>query len=265
MIMQENNLNPYKARRRGLLQMIFISLFAAICYVILFLIRIPYPAPSGKPFIHLGNMVVIVAALLLGGWQGGLAGAIGMGLNDVVMGYGYTSIETFILKFGIGLFVGLVAGIGRRHPDKSPRTALGVSSAVSLIFGVYILIGKVQGWSSFAGISPVAYIFLLTLGVLLAVLTILSLKFSFITNEVLFAAFGAVAGIAWNLVGEFLGGAVILRIAGSGWQAAMITSLASNVPPTIINGVFSIIGAMLLYVPLKKALHAAHLDEALAK
>lgn len=246
---------------RGLLQMIFISLFAAISFVILFIIHIPYPAPFGKPYIHLGNMVVILAALLIGGWQGGLAGSIGMGLNDIVTGYGFVSIETVILKFGIGLFTGLVARIGLRHPDRNPRVGLGVSAAVSFVLGIYILIGKLQGWSSFARVSPVAYIFLLILAVLLAVLTGLS----FLTNEVLFAALGAVTGIAWNIVGEFFGGAVMAAIAGSDWKAAMTASLVGNVPPTIINGVFSIIVAMLLYVPLKKALHAAHLDAVLAK
>lgn len=250
-----------REQNRGLLQMIFISLFAAISFVILFIIHIPYPAPFGKPYIHLGNMVVILAALLLGGWQGGLAGAIGMGLNDVVTGYGFVAIETVILKFGIGLFTGLVARIGLRHPDRSPRVGLGISAAVSLLLGLYILIGKEQGWSSFAKVSPVAYIFLLALAVLLAVLS----RLSFLTNEVLFAALGAVAGIAWNIVGEFFGGVIMAALAGSNWNAAMAASLTGNVPPTIINGVFSIIVALLLYVPLRKALHAAHLDAVLAR
>lgn len=256
--------SPYEIERRRMLQMIFISLFAAISFVILFIVRIPYPAPVGNPYIHLGNMVVILAALLIGGWQGGLSGSIGMGLNDLVTGYGILTIKTVILKFGIGLFTGLVARVGLRHPDRSPRTALGLSSVVSLVLGFLILAGKVQNWSSFVNISPVAYYFLLALGVLLAVLTILSFTFSFITNEILFAALGAVTGIVWNLAGEFFGGMLMKMIEGFQWQAAMLASLAS-LPATVINGVFSIVGALLLYIPLKQALHAAHLDAVLAR
>ncbi|MDP4153814.1 MAG: ECF transporter S component, partial [Bacillota bacterium] len=56
--------------------LVVIGLFAAICYVVLYF-RVPIPSPVGKPFLHFGNMVVIIAALLFGGVQGGLAGAVG--------------------------------------------------------------------------------------------------------------------------------------------------------------------------------------------
>lgn len=116
------------------MQLVLIALFAAISYLVL-LFRIPYPAPVGQPFLHFGNAVVILAALLLGGWQGGLAGAIGMGINDLVYGYGFATIKTVILKFGIGLFAGLVARLGRKHPERSPRRWLGAASVVSLAGG----------------------------------------------------------------------------------------------------------------------------------
>ena len=67
-----------------LLRMVLIALFAGMAYVALTVFRIPYPAPVGTPFIHLGNMVVILAALLIGGWQGGLSGSIGMGIFDLI-------------------------------------------------------------------------------------------------------------------------------------------------------------------------------------
>ena len=41
-----------------------VGLFAAICYVAIMLFRIPYPAPVGNPFIHFGNLFVILCALL---------------------------------------------------------------------------------------------------------------------------------------------------------------------------------------------------------
>ena len=51
-----------------------------------------------------------LAALILGGWYGGLAGAIGMGIADVIDPVYITGApKTFVLKLCIGLIVGLVA------------------------------------------------------------------------------------------------------------------------------------------------------------
>ncbi|HAG44407.1 MAG TPA: hypothetical protein DCL31_15180, partial [Clostridium sp.] len=61
--------------------MVLIGLFSALCYVAL-LFKIPIPSPVGKPFLHMGNMFVILAALLFSGTIGGLSGSIGMGLFD---------------------------------------------------------------------------------------------------------------------------------------------------------------------------------------
>lgn len=249
---------------RGLLQTIMIALFAALSYLALIVFRIPYPAPVGKPFLHFGNMIVIVAALLIGGWQGGLSGSVGMGLYDITNGYGFSSIKTVILKFGIGYFTGVIARRGRKNPEKSPQKGLAAASLISLILGLVILIGKLLGWSGFVKISPVAFIFLLSLGALLGLLVLLSSKLKFLTNEVLFAALGAFAGIVWNVFGEFTGGTIMKLIEGAQWQAAMIASFMS-LPATLINGAFSIAGALLIYVPLKQALIRARLDHMLVK
>ena len=60
--------------------------------------------------IHIGNAFCVLAALLLGGVYGGLAGAIGMGIADIMDPVYITGApKTFVLKFCIGLIVGLVA------------------------------------------------------------------------------------------------------------------------------------------------------------
>lgn len=161
---------------------------------------------GGQPFIHFGNMVTILAALLIGGWQGGLSGSIGMGLFDIVGGYGIDSLKTFILKFGIGLFTGLVARIGRRHPERNPRVGLGVAGGISLALGLTVLIGKLRGLVA-PGQGG---------GYFLCAAADhrrspdradrCRRRTEKLTNETLFAALGATAGIAFNVVGEFIGG-----------------------------------------------------------
>lgn len=87
------------------------ALFAALCYVIFTYLQIKIPMPGGDATsIHLGNAFCVLAALLLGGWYGGLAGAIGMGIADVMDPIYITGApKTFILKLCIGLLTGLVA------------------------------------------------------------------------------------------------------------------------------------------------------------
>jgi uncharacterized membrane protein len=244
--------------------MIMIAFFAALSYLMLVVLHIPYPSPSGNPFIHLGNMVVILAALLIGGWQGGLSGSIGMGLYDMTNGYMSATPTTIILKFGIGFFTGLIARRGLKKPESNPRKGLYISSAISLVIGGIILTGKLIKWTKFENVSFIAYLFLLFLGVILGVVATLSYKYTFITREVMYAALGAVAGITWNVFGVFTSKTIKLLIGGSQLQAAMLTSLMS-LPATFINGAFSIVGAIILYMPLKRALLRARLGNMLVK
>ena len=54
--------------------------------------------------------VLLCAALLLGGGYGGLAGAVGMGIADILDPVYITGApKTFVLKFCIGLITGFVA------------------------------------------------------------------------------------------------------------------------------------------------------------
>lgn len=100
-------------------RLVLIGLFSAICYVTLYF-KIPIPAPVGTPFLHMGNMFVILAALLFSGPVGGLSGAIGMGLFDLTNGYAQYVPKVLILKFGMGLVAGLIASQGHKQDAKSP-------------------------------------------------------------------------------------------------------------------------------------------------
>ena len=82
------------------------GLMAALCYVGYAV----FPAinASGTK-VHLGNAFVVLGALLIGGLYGGLAGAIGLSLADILSGYAASSPRTFITKLVIGLVVGFIA------------------------------------------------------------------------------------------------------------------------------------------------------------
>lgn len=87
------------------------GLMAALSYVVFTFLQIKIPLPGGDATsIHLGNAVCVLGALLLGGVYGGLGGAIGMTIGDLLDPvYIVYAPKTFILKFCIGLISGLIA------------------------------------------------------------------------------------------------------------------------------------------------------------
>ena len=85
-----------------------IGIMAALSFVAYEFFRIPNVFGTGSSF-HLGNTFTALTALLLDGVSGGLAGAIGLALADILAGDPGYAVTTFILKFLIGITCGAVA------------------------------------------------------------------------------------------------------------------------------------------------------------
>ncbi len=87
------------------------GLVAALSYVVFTFLQIKITLPGGDATsIHLGNAVCVLGALLLGGVCGGLGGAIGMTIGDLLDPvYVIYAPKTFLLKFCIGMITGLIA------------------------------------------------------------------------------------------------------------------------------------------------------------
>lgn len=52
---------------------------------------------------HFGNVFCVLAALLIGGTWGGLAGAVGMTISDLTTAYVTSAPKTFILNYALVL------------------------------------------------------------------------------------------------------------------------------------------------------------------
>ncbi len=108
------------------------GLLAALCYIGFTFFKIDIPVGTEKTAFHFGNVFCVLAALLLGGYWGGLAGAVGMTIGDLTTSYVTSAPKTFLLKLLIGLIVGLVAHrIFRLSRSHSPRYVAGVTVLAS--------------------------------------------------------------------------------------------------------------------------------------
>ncbi|MBE5893625.1 MAG: ECF transporter S component [Lachnospiraceae bacterium] len=117
------------------------GLLAALCYIGFAFFKIDIPVGPEKTAFHFGNVFCVLAALLLGGYWGGMAGAIGMTIGDLTTSYVTSAPKTFLLKLCIGLIVGFVAHkIFKLSKPHSPKYITGVTilaCACGMIFNIF--------------------------------------------------------------------------------------------------------------------------------
>ena len=123
-------------------KMVMTGMFAALSYVVFTFLQIKITLPGGDATsIHLGNAVCVLGALILGGAWGGVGGAIGMTIGDLMDPvYIVYAPKTFVLKLCIGLVTGLVAHhiakIDESHDNAYVLRWSAIAAACGLLFNV---------------------------------------------------------------------------------------------------------------------------------
>ena len=120
----------------------FAAIFAALTYVVFTYLSIPIPTPGGKVSVHLGNAFVVLGALLLGPLYGGLGGAIGLTIGDLIDPvYIVEAPVTFVVKLLIGVIAGLIAHrlghISTQQNQKKLTQWVVIASAAGLLFNTF--------------------------------------------------------------------------------------------------------------------------------
>lgn len=114
------------------------AMMAALCYIGFAFFQIKFPVGDSSTSFHLGNVFCVLAALIVGPLWGGLAGAVGMTIGDLLDPVYITSApKTFLLKLGIGLIAGWVAhGIFQLSREKVRKVPLSVATVLSCSAGM---------------------------------------------------------------------------------------------------------------------------------
>jgi uncharacterized membrane protein len=101
--MEDKNFKPSSINTIDIVQ---VALMAAMAFVVTMVTQIPY---GNKAVVHLGDVVVFVAALILGKKKGFMAAALGMCLFDLTSAYYYWAPVTFIAKGMMAYIAGAIA------------------------------------------------------------------------------------------------------------------------------------------------------------
>ncbi len=83
----------------------YTGIMTALVFLATFLVKIPIPFSTG--YIHLGDCMVFLAALLLGWKYGAFAAGVGSMLADIMGGYAIWAGPTLIIKSVMALIIGL--------------------------------------------------------------------------------------------------------------------------------------------------------------
>ena len=259
-----------KNSQKLLTEIIIVAVFTALCFTMTF---VQVKMPTGD-MVHLGNFVMILAALLLGGLVGGLVGSLGMGLYDLIF---YTQkpstiIRTFILKFIVGFLVGYLFRLVLKRKLKT-KTLLTISGifffSLAVISLILFFVGDRSNLSFKTGlVSDLTQVFHLSKKIKVSLyIPIFSFVFSivFLVSFILdknlserskAALFAMTVAVIVNILGEFilrwlLEGIfnVFVSDIKNGFSVSLVTA-TSKIPGSLITAFLSVVLAVLIYEPV---------------
>lgn len=117
----EKNIKPNSIQSLTILGLL-ISLVAVSTMVI------KIPTFSTEGYIHLGDSMIFLAAVMFGKKKGAIAGGLGSAMADLLLGYTHWILPTLIIKTLMGYGVGIIA-------DQESNNLINLRNSVALVFG----------------------------------------------------------------------------------------------------------------------------------
>lgn len=122
------------------------GILIALVFIATRFINIRLPLSINGGLVHLGNVMLFMAAIVFGKGKGGLAGAFGMAMFDVLSGWMAWAPFTFIIRGVMGYLVGIIAWSGNRKGNSLWMNILAIIvGSVWMLMGYYITEGILYG------------------------------------------------------------------------------------------------------------------------
>ncbi|AQQ54886.1 ECF transporter S component [Planococcus lenghuensis] len=135
--------------------LILTSMSIALVFVATLLLNIRLPIAANGGLVHLGTAMLFIISMLLGPKKGAVAGAVGMGLFDLVSGWTLWAPITFIARGLQGYVVGKIAWMNGRNGNSVGFNIVAAIISIPLMLAIYY-VGEAIIYSSW--IIPAASI-----------------------------------------------------------------------------------------------------------
>lgn len=238
-----------------------------IALVVVATIIIPIPVPFTEGYIHAGDSIIFISGILFG-WKFGLvAGGIGSGMADLILGYSHWILPTLIIKGIMGALIGFLTNDINKKEYSKYKNIIIVSMSIIWVGIVSVLRHVISGFlTNLANNSE--NIFYLNelelentsefiqliqkvntyLGISMIFLPFIILIFYFLKKRnILFKSFNKVIGIfisgLWMVVGYYIAGSIL-----KGNMIIPIFSIPANILQFVIGGII----AYFLIITLEK-------------
>ncbi|KAA9021996.1 ECF transporter S component [Niallia endozanthoxylica] len=121
------------------LDLILTSMLVALVFVSTVFLNIKLPITANGGLVHLGTAMLFIASILFGPKKGALAGAIGMGLFDMVGGWLVWAPITIVARGLQGYLVGKIAWSKGRNGNSIGMNITAAIVSMPFMIAVYYI------------------------------------------------------------------------------------------------------------------------------
>ncbi|EHJ01605.1 protein of unknown function DUF1393 [Clostridium sp. DL-VIII] len=119
--------------------MVQTALLTALVFVATAFINVRLPIVASGGLVHLGTVMLLIAAIVFGKEKGAIAGAVGMAIFDLSSGWALWAPFTFIIRGIMGYMIGTITWSKNKDGNNIVTNIIaGILSGIWMIVGYYI-------------------------------------------------------------------------------------------------------------------------------
>ncbi|WP_260288560.1 ECF transporter S component [Peribacillus aracenensis] len=133
------NTQSYSRSSQKTMDLIITAMLIALVFLSTFFLNIKLPIAANGGLVHLGTAMLFIASILFGPKKAALAGAIGMGLFDIVGGWALWAPITIVARGLQGYIVGKIAWSKGRNGTSIAFNVIATIVSIPFMIAVYYI------------------------------------------------------------------------------------------------------------------------------
>lgn len=133
------NTQSYSRSSQKTMDLIITAMLIALVFLSTFFLNIKLPIAANGGLVHLGTAMLFIASILFGPKKAALAGAIGMGLFDIVGGWTLWAPITIVARGLQGYIVGKITWSKGRNGTSIAFNVIATIVSIPFMIAVYYI------------------------------------------------------------------------------------------------------------------------------